>query len=460
MKTNIRILSLVLLLCVLVSCFVSCQIPGLNENPNSSTTSQGGETTLPEWVDYASLVKFNPNSGRAHQEVELKLHIDGDTTHFNLSEAIKLGDKFVTVLKARYLGIDTPESTGVIEKWGKAASNFTKERLKAATSIIVESDTETWNTDTTGERHMVWVWYKTADMTEYKNLNVEILQEGLALFKADDVTYKDPCWDAYTQARAYKLHLYSNDVDPNFHVGSAIEVDVKELATNPQKYLDKNVAFEAVIIKNFSQGLYVQAYCEETGMYHGMYVYYGFNFNERSMLKIGNLLRIVGTVTYWEGGGTYQVSGIKYIPANPNHPDNIQVLAKDQEIEYRLTTAEEFVNKKVDVFIKGEDDDSDILKTFRYTELALNTAIEMHGLTVTRVYTTQSDTDSNGAMTLTCTLDGKTITVRTEVLKDADGNVITAEYFQGKTIDVKGLVAIFDGAYQIKLVSLNDVVVK
>ena len=109
--------------------------------------------------------------------------------------------------------------------------------------------------------------------------------------------------------------------------------------------------------------------------------------------------------------------------------------------------------------IKGETDDDDTYKTFKYTELALNTAIEMKNLKVTKVYTTQSDTDSNGAMTLTCTADGKTITVRTEVLKDADGNLITASYFNGKTIDVKGLVAIFDGAYQIKLVSLNDVVV-
>ncbi len=456
MKTNIRIISFLLLICTLIPCFVACNTP----NTPGTTTQQGGETTLPEWVDYASLVKFNPNSGRIYQEVTLKLHIDGDTTHFNLSKPIKLGDKNVDVLKARYLGIDTPESTGVIEKWGKTASDFTKERMKNATSIIVESDTETWNTDTTGERHMVWVWYKTAEMTDYRCLNIEILQEGFALFKADDVAYRDPCWDAYMQARTYKKHLHSNDVDPNFFTGSAIEVDTKELAINPEKYLNKKVAFEAIIVKNFSQGLYVQAYSEETGMYHGMYVYYGFNFNERSMLKIGNLLRIVGTVTYWEGGGTYQVSGIKYIAANPNHPDNIKVLAKDQPIEYTLTTPDEFVNRKIeDVLIKGETDDDDTYKTFKYTELALNTAIEMKNLKVTKVYTTQSDTDSNGAMTLTCTADGKTITVRTEVLKDANGNVVTASYFNGKTIDVKGLVAIFDGAYQIKLVSLNDVVV-
>jgi DNA/RNA endonuclease YhcR with UshA esterase domain len=41
-----------------------------------------------------------------------------------------------------------------------------------------------------------------------------------------------------------------------------------------------------------------------------------------------------------------------------------------------------------------------------------------------------------------------------------DGQKVTESYFQGKTIDVKGLVGYYDGSYQIKLLSLDDVVVK
>ena len=39
---------------------------------------------------------------------------------------------------------------------------------------------------------------------------------------------------------------------------------------------------------------------------------------------------------------------------------------------------------------------------------------------------------------------------------DADGNLITAEYFEGKTIDVQGIVDYYNGTYQIKGMTLND----
>lgn len=89
----------------------------------------------------------------------------------------------------------------------------------------------------------------------------------------------------------------------------------------------------------------------------------------------------------------------------------------------------------------------------------------MKNLRVTRVYTTNNGGNSDGAMTLTCTAtgsDGKTYTVevRTTVLYNADGSKVTASYFEGKTIDVKGLVDSYNGSYQIALLSLNDVVVK
>ena len=76
-------------------------------------------------VDYVSKHKFDPNSGRIYQEVTVKLYVDGDTTHFNVTEPVN-GSR---TLKARYLGINTPESTGKIEEFGKAASNFTREKF-------------------------------------------------------------------------------------------------------------------------------------------------------------------------------------------------------------------------------------------------------------------------------------------------------------------------------------------
>ena len=62
-------------------------------------------------------------------------------------------------------------------------------------------------------------------------------------------------------------------------------------------------------------------------------------------------------------------------------------------------------------------------------------------------------------------VDGKTIDVRTEVLKDANGNLVTEQYFLGETIDVQGLIDYFDlentgnGTYQIKVYSFDDITI-
>lgn len=445
MKTSLRIFSVVLLLCILASCFTSCE---------DIFTTTGGEQQPPEWVDYVSQVKYNPNSNRVKQEVTLHMHIDGDTTHFNLQTEIG-GSK---ILKARYLGVDTPESTGQIEKWGKKASAYTKEKLTNATSIIVESDNNTWNPDSTGSRYMVWVWYKTAEMSDYSLLNLELLQLGLAKSKGTDNAYGTYCFDAFMQARAHKLYVHSNDVDPDFYLGEAIPVDLKELATNPAKYNGKKVVFEAVITREFDGSIYLQSYCEETGMYHAIGAYYGFNFNGMDQLVIGNLMKIVGTVQYWEGGGTYQISDLKYSAFASDKSKYIEVLDTGHDIVYTLTTPEEFCNGKLEVIIT-DDEGEEVLKEFSYAELALNTAIEMKDLKVTDVWTTREG-ESAGAMTLTCQADGYEITIRTIVLRDEQGNLITADYFDGKTIDVKGLVAYYNGNYQIKLININDVVVK
>lgn len=455
MKISFRILTLVLLLSVILGCFTACPWDQ-DETTTTTTTTTTGSTGPAEWVDYASQVKLDMNSDRAKIEVTVHQFIDGDTTHFNVPKTIAA----TGVLKARYLSINTPESTGAIEEWGKAASKFTRSKLENATSIILESDTSKWDLDSTGARHLVWVWYKTAGMDDYRNLNLEILQEGLAIASnSANNTYGDYCMAAIDQARAYGLYVYSNAKDPDYYYGDAIQVTIKELATNPQKYEGKTVACEGVVTKDDSGSIYVEEYDEVTGMYHGITCFKGYNLPSKGLeiITVGNRVRIVGSVQYWEGGGIYQISDLSYRIMRPNDPDNIQFISGGHSPAYVLTDPATFCTAKKTVTIV-DDEGNEVEKEFSYAELALNTTIEMKDLYVKSVYTTNNGGDSDGAMTLTCTYGSYTITVRTNVLIE-DGKVVTASYFQGKTIDVKGLVASYNGSYQIKLLSLNDVVI-
>lgn len=404
-----------------------------------------------EHIDYAAELKLDMSTTTAKQEVTVKTYIDGDTTHFYFP-GFEEG-----VFKARYLAINTPESTGRIEEWGKKASNFTREKLESATSIIIESDDEKWNADSTGSRYLAWIWYKTADMTDYRNLNVEILQNGLAIASnSANNRYGTTCMAAINQAKSEKLYVYSKDKDPDFPYGQATELTLKELRCNIESYDNSKVAFEGVIIKADSGSVFIEEYDAEDGLYYGMTVYYqtaGLPGEALNILSVGNRVRIVGTVTQFQG--MWQVSGLTYSLMMPDNPENIKFISDGHSPAYTPTTPEVFANGKVTVTV-GEES-----KTYDYANLALYTSVEMRNLTVKSIYTTESG-DNKGAMTLTCEADGGIeISVRTIVLRQADGSLVTADYLKDATIDVKGLVDIYtydnSNQYQIKVFSVNDI---
>ena len=403
-----------------------------------------------DFTDYVAQLDFNRASETVKAEVTVKTFIDGDTVHFHVDEqVVETG-----VLKARFLAINTPECTGKIEEYGKKAAAFTREKLTQAESIFVESDNGKWNLDSTGERHLVWVWYRLPGETAYRNLNLEILQNGLAIANSTKQNrYGSICMNALNQARTLKLNVYSGQKDPDFYYGDAVELTLKELRTNLEAYNGVKVAFNGVITLNGSNSVYVESYDEETGLYYGMSVYYGFGLTGAGLdiLSIGNEARIVGTLQYYEAGGTWQVSGLSYRAMRPKDPGNIQKLSDGHSPAWALTTPAAFSSQ---VILQGED----AAQTFDYAALTQATTISMQGLTVQHVYTTvDEESSSYGAMTLSCESDGMTVHVRTIPLYDADGKLVTGDMFEGKTIDVKGVVDYFDGQYQIKVLSLNHI---
>lgn len=466
MKKNFRILFL-LVMCVTVLSLGGCapKAPGGTEaqqEPDAVDTQQEPDTaeadgadapTEEQSRDFAAELTLDMSSETVKQEVTVKTYVDGDTTHFDVPrELVENG-----ILKARYLAVDTPESTGKIEEYGKAAAQFTREKLSGASSIILESDTDSWNVDSTGGRYLVWVWYRTGDEEPYRNLNVELLQNGLAIASsAANNRYGDTCMAALSQAKSQKLNVFSGEPDPEFFYGDAVELTLKELRCNVEDYVGKKVAFTGIVTKRNGNGVYVEAYDPDADMYNGMSIYYGFNLpgDGLKILSVGNEVRIVGTVSYYEAGDTYQVSGLSYRAMKPDDPDNIQKLSEGHEPAYVLTTPDTLMNGQVTVDVEGES------RIYDYAQLALASTVEMKSLRVESIHTTSDeDSSSYGAMTLTCDGEGIPITVRTAVLRDENDELITEEAYLGKTIDVRGIVEQFDGSYQIKVLSVKDITI-
>ncbi len=440
-----RLLPLFLILIVLL---FSCATKSAGEEPTLSNEEE--RVAIDE--DLTGKLKFNESSETVKTKVTVKSYIDGDTTHFFVPTSISEDG----VLKARYIAINTPESTGKIEEWGKRASEFTKAKLSSAESIIIESDDGTWNLDSTGSRYLVWIWYRTSETEDYRCLNLEILEEGLALPSSSaNNRYGSWCQNAIQKAKDKGLHVWSKEKDPDFFYGDALEVTTKELRFNPSLYDGKKVAFEGVITRNYNNSVYIESYDEETESSYGISVYYGYSLSGSGLeiLQVGNRVRIVGTMQYYAAGGVYQISGLKYREMKKDDPGNIRLLEKGVSVEPRVIEPKELNGREVEVIVEDE------VKSLPYSEALLGTVVKIDGITVDDVYvTTKEDSSSFGAMTLTCSKDGETITIRTLPFYEG-GELMTERDFLGYVIDVTGVVDTYEGSVQIRVFNIDDITV-
>ena len=395
-----------------------------------------------EYVDFAGQIGLDLQSETVKQQVAVKSFIDGDTTHFYVPETISYTPENMPadgVLKARYIAVNTPESTGKIEEWGKAASRFTREKLENAEEIWIESDDDRWNLDSTSTRHLVWVWYRPQGEQAFRNLNIELLQNGLAIANSSAQNrYGETCMAAIAQARALKLNIYSGEKDPDFFYGDAIELTIKELRLHPQAYEGKKVAFSGVITVNHNNSVFIEDYDEETGLYFGFSAYYGNNMSGGGLevLSVGNEARIVGTVQYYEAGHTWQVSGLTYRMMKPKDPGNIQIISTGHEPSWKET---DLVTLNSSVTLETENGTA----AYPYAHLALCTSVSMTGVRVTHA----NQNEKSALCYLTCTSGGEQTV---SVIVPTDGT-FTGMNFQDKILDIRGIVQENDYGYSIRV---------
>ncbi len=416
------------------------QTPPVSSMPEAAPSPAAAAS---ESIDYAASVKPS-GADTAKQEVTVKSFVDGDTVHFFVPESIMPSG----VLKARFIGIDTPESTGKIEEYGKAASEFTKEKLSRAHSIMIESDDGNWDFDSTGGRYLVWVWYKAEKAGEYRNLNIELLQNGLArAYSSANNRYGSTCTAAINRAKANKLNLYSGEKDPDFYYGDAVELTLKELRCGIEGYNGKKVAFEGVITINSGNGVFIEDYDAETDRYYGISAYYGYGLSGAGLdiLSVGNRARIVGTVQYYEAGGCYQVSGLSYRQMKPDDPNNLQKLSEGNAAGYVSISADDFASAMVSIETEAG------AAEYKLSDIAMNTTVEMDGLTVQSVYVAE-----NGCATLSCAAGDAEVTVRLEPLK-VNGEAFDPNTLSGKTIDVRAAVDMYDNAPQLHVFTAEGI---
>lgn len=342
-------------------------------------------------------------------EVDLYTAIDGDTAHFKMA-----GDEDGDLIKARFYGIDTPESTGKVQEYGKAASNFTKERLKNADengTIVLSSPFFEYRkpeADSTGTRYLSLIWINEekehAPIEELQCLNLLIVQNGFSWVKnlTEIPDYVDTFTSAENQAREFKLNLFSGQPDPLFNYGDYVDVSLLELKNavvnslkdpnyvNP--YDGDNVRIQGTVAGYADNILYLQGYFDEetgssnpNGEYAGINIFTGMTTAPIRFTTKNSYIQLCGVAEDSENFG-FQITGVYSLPrvehnTNENDgkvlftPDEIEDSLKIKEFTYRPNElkAEQFeclfspVTLTEDVIVTGGYDGDDSITLYLST---------------------------------------------------------------------------------------------
>lgn len=383
-----KILCVVLALVVVVSavCLTAC-----NNKYVADNTEHYDDITKSLKLTKSYAGKSFLKDGIGSAEVDENGYTDGDTTRFKLVQ----GD----VVIIRYYCINTPESTGKIEKWGKAASAFVKGQLSKATEIVLEATATPAEHDSYGTRYLGYVWYKTAEDTDFKNLNLELIENGYTENKAINTSaypYYTYMKQAEEFARSIQLRNWSSLDDPLYST-DPVAMTIKDFWENTDVYYTAEtdsgakVEFVACLtsltISSTQTHTYTATqYDPETGETYTLSVYCAYSGSASSRMEIGHLYHIVGNVQNYYG--KFQISGILYDPIyGPSNPDSYTV---EKQLNYYLSF------------------NSDLDYTFRYATTlytdatVVSVAQEGSLLTVTATATQRTSSGTKGeAITFT-----------------------------------------------------------
>ncbi len=335
-------------------------------------------------------------------EVTLVQCVDGDTAHFTDG---------TQTFSVRFLGINTPESTAKFEPWGKAASEFTCDKLSNANHIVLQADPAAGRMDNYNERWLAWVWY------DGRLLNLELLEQAYTKPTGGiDTYYGKMLYDVSLEVK-YTGRRVWGEIDPDFDYSrEGIQLTIEELVTNPEEYYGKKVSIHGIVTRRIGATAFIQE-----GEY-GIYLYNRVSFTPN--LTVGNEVIISGlTVTYYpdEETGALQVSGYQ------EREDYSKVVSTGNVIEPQLVTIDQLDDTYVGRLLKFEH------------------------LTIQSVY------ESVDAFTVIATdQNNNTITIRKSEAASSD---ITTDLFTvGNTVTIIAPLSKYQSNYQLMLSDINDII--
>lgn len=340
-------------------------------------------------------------------QVKLKSKIDGDTAHFTA-----VNDSSTT-LKARFYGIDTPESTGSIQPWGKPASNFTGSMLQKANdngTIVLSANQYVDGVpsyDSTGSRYISVIWINldtpNADYSDLFCLNLYIVQEGYSYVKSlsEMPTYVDTFQKAEAQAKSFKLHLFSDCDDPLYNYGSYEDVSLLALKNevvatlkdpnHENAYSNAKVRVQGTVAGFSNHTLYLTDWCYYdgytkddkvepgvTGEYAGINIYTGMSTIPSKFTTKNAYIQVSGTAAVSENFG-FQISGCTFPKVSYDENDAKVILTASNNVDEHKLHTFEYTSSELNAIVDNISDTEKMNTESLYCSVKVTTPVEIVG---------------------------------------------------------------------------------
>ena len=242
-------------------------------------------------------------------EVRLNRCVDGDTISAYVSS---------TSITVRFLGIDTPESTGSIQAWGKEASAYVKGKLENADSIVLEAEDDN-RIDSTGKRYLAWVWYRNSPLEDYRLLNLEEVEMAYSKYMIVAKSKYNSIFNQANEKARLSTRRVWGEKDPNFNYSKAlVETSILYMLNHHDDFQTGTKFLVTVRLVRtsgnnmFLEDAYDASYDEEgeiiTGK-GGVYAFGAYRIAFYSYYKIGDVFRLKCQLEY-EGNFGTQLTGL------------------------------------------------------------------------------------------------------------------------------------------------------
>ena len=257
-------------------------------------------------------------------EVKLNRVVDGDTI------SVYSGGDYQAIT-IRFLGIDTPESTGTIEPWGKASSAYAKETLYNAASIVLEFEGDTADSDSrkdsSGNRWLAWVWYKPTADSEYRLFNLEEVELGYAKYSQKVTSKYHELFKAANDNVKLAAKRVWGEKDPNFnYTKEEINTTLLDLWYNHDKFQSGTYFYVTVrLVRTVGNNMYLEDAEEQTlelddgtivSGKGSFYAFYGYSGAYYRYYNIGDVFKMRCQLE-WDSDYGSQLTGVSKT-GNPN----------------------------------------------------------------------------------------------------------------------------------------------